>query len=82
MLVGGWAAVAGVLTYVFIGLAYYANRRVTQVSPWTALLFAPATGVLLFALARSVVLTLWHGGVEWRGTRYGLEELRRNAGGW
>jgi GT2 family glycosyltransferase len=82
MRMGGWAAVGGVSIYLFIGMTYFANRRVTQVSPWTALLFAPATGVLLFALARSVVLTLWRGGVEWRGTRYGLEELRRNAAGW
>jgi GT2 family glycosyltransferase len=82
MLVGGWAAMAGALTYVFIGLTYFANRRVTGVSPWVALLFAPATGVLLFAMLRSVVLTLWRGGVNWRGTRYSLEELRRCAGGW
>jgi glycosyltransferase involved in cell wall biosynthesis len=82
MLMGGWAAAGGVLIYLFIGLTYFANRRVTQASPWTAVLFAPATAVLLFALTRSVVLTLWHDGVEWRGTRYGLEDLRRNAGGW
>jgi len=82
MTMGGWAAVAGVLTYAFIALTYAANRRVTQVSPWVALLFAPATGILLFALARSMVLTLWRNGVVWRGTLYSLEELRRNAGSW
>jgi GT2 family glycosyltransferase len=83
MVLGGWAAVAGVLTYGFIGLTYFANRRVTQVSAWVALLFAPATGVLLYAMVRSVVLTMWRGGVVWRGTRYPLAELRRHAGrGW
>jgi len=75
MVMGGWAAVAGVLTYA-------ANRRVTQASPWVAIFFAPATGILLFALVRSTVLTLWRGGVVWRGTLYPLEELRRNAGSW
>jgi GT2 family glycosyltransferase len=80
---GGWATVAGLLTYVGMMLAYAANRRVTEASPWTALLAAPAAAVLLFALIRSTVLTLWHGGVEWRGTLYPLEELRRHAGlGW
>jgi cellulose synthase/poly-beta-1,6-N-acetylglucosamine synthase-like glycosyltransferase len=79
---GGWAMVAGLLTYAFIALTYLANRRVTQVSPWLAILFAPATAILLFALLRSMILTLQRGGVEWRGTRYPLDELRRNAGRW
>jgi hypothetical protein len=77
--VGGWAAVAGLLTYAFTGLAYFAMRRVSHVSPLLALLFAPATGILCFALARSVALALWRGGIVWRGTRYPLDELRRNA---
>jgi len=79
---GGWAAVAGVLTYAFIALTYAANRRVTQVSAWVAVLFAPATGILLFALVRSTILTLRRGGVVWRGTLYPLKNLRRNAGTW
>jgi hypothetical protein len=80
---GGWPAAAGVLTYAAIALAYIANRRVTQVSPWTAVFFAPATCVVLFAFLRSVLLTLLRNGVEWRGTRYRLDELRRHSGsGW
>jgi glycosyltransferase involved in cell wall biosynthesis len=79
---GGWAAVAGLLTYAFIGITYLANRRITQVSPWLATLFAPATAILLFALARSMILALIRGGVDWRGTRYPLDEVRRNAGRW
>jgi hypothetical protein len=48
------------------------------------LLFSsPACGIVLYAVLRSVWLTLARGGVEWRGTRYPLDELRRNAGrGW
>jgi len=80
---GGWAAVAGLLAHAFIALTYAANRRVTQVSPWATIFFAPATTILLFALVRSMILTLKRKGVEWRGTRYPLDELRRNAGrGW
>ena len=79
---GGWAAVAGVAVYAAIFLTYFANRRFTQASPWTAVLFAPATAVLLFAFARSMLLTLKRNGVVWRGTLYPLAELRRNAGNW
>jgi hypothetical protein len=83
ILLGGWALVAGLLAYLFILLTYAANRRITQVSPWLAVLFAPAAAVLLFALVRSMVLTLKRGGVESRATRYPLEELRRaSVGGW
>jgi len=80
---GGWSAVAGLLTYVFISLSYVANRPVTQASPWVSIFFAPAIAILTFALVRSMILTLKRGGVEWRGTFYPLDELRRNAGhGW
>jgi glycosyltransferase involved in cell wall biosynthesis len=80
MALGGWPAVAGLLVYATIALAYQANRPISQASPWLAVLFAPATAILLFALIRSTVLALTRDGVEWRGTRYPLKELRRNAG--
>lgn len=76
---GGWAMAAGLLTYVAIGLTYRASRRAVLASPWLAVLFAPAMAVVIFALLRSMVLALVRDGVEWRGTRYPLEELRRNA---
>ena len=79
---GGWATVAGLFVYVSIFLMYAANRRITMVSPWVAVFFAPATGILLFALMRSMILTISRGGVVWRGTLYPLGELRRNAGRW
>ncbi len=76
---GGWALAAGLLTYVSIAMTYQANRRATLASPWLALLFGPATAVVLYALLRSMVLALVRNGVDWRGTRYPLKELRRNA---
>ena len=80
---GGWTALAGVLTYAGIAMVYEGNRRVTQVSWWHAALFAPAVAVVIYAFARSTVLTLVRGGVKWRGTLYPLGELRRAAGrGW
>jgi hypothetical protein len=45
---------------------------------WHAL-FAPVGMCLLFfMLWRATLLTLWRGGIAWRGTRYSLAELRKN----
>jgi glycosyltransferase involved in cell wall biosynthesis len=83
MAAGGWSLAAGLVTYLGIALVYVANRRVTQVSPWMAVFFAPAAALVAFAFLRSMVLALARNGVDWRGTRYSLAELRRNAGpGW
>ena len=62
-----------------IALTYQANRRATLVPPWLAVFFAPAATVVLYALLRSMVVALVRNGVDWRGTRYPLEELRRHA---
>jgi hypothetical protein len=42
--------------------------------------FAPAVALVLYAGLRSMVLALVRDGVDWRGTRYPLDELRRNSG--
>lgn len=80
---GGWASIAGLFTYAGIALTYFVSRRFTQVSTWLAVFFAPATAIVLFAALRSMTLALARKGIDWRGTRYSLEELRRHAGrGW
>jgi glycosyltransferase involved in cell wall biosynthesis len=80
---GGWALAAGLLTYAAIAMVYAADRRVTQVSPWLVVLFAPASIIVAFAFLRSTVLALKRNGVDWRGTHYSLDELRSHAGsGW
>ena len=79
LMAGGWLTVAGLLIYAFIGLAYAANRRITQTWPWLAVLFSPATAIVLFTLMRSMILALSRKGVYWRGTRYPLDELRKHA---
>lgn len=41
-------------------------------------LFHPIGGILfVYTILRSMVVTLWNGGVTWRGTKYPLEELRK-----
>ena len=82
MAYGGWGLAAGLLTYVSIGLTYEANRKVTRSTPWLAVFFAPAVAIIFYAGMRSMVLALVRKGVDWRGTRYPLDELKRNAGRW
>jgi glycosyltransferase involved in cell wall biosynthesis len=76
---GGWTMAAGLLTYVGIGLVYQSGRRVTGISAWHALLFAPAVLVFGYGFLRSMILALLRRGVLWRGTLYPLSELRRSA---
>lgn len=49
------------------------------VSPFYALTYP--VGALIFAwmLARSAIVTLWRGGIVWRGTFYPLEDLKRGV---
>ncbi len=77
---GGWARVAGVVTYGAISALYFASRKVTRVPPAYVLVFPLAAGLFLFAVLRSMVLALARGGVVWRGTLYSLKELRAAAG--
>jgi glycosyltransferase involved in cell wall biosynthesis len=43
-----------------------------------ALAFPLATLLFIYALWNSAVKAQWNGGIDWRGTKYPLEELRRN----
>ena len=57
---------------------YAVTGRATNLRPWYAV--SLPFGVLLFVyiLWRSTILTLWRGGVVWRGTLYPLRELKAN----
>lgn len=77
--VHGWARVfAGIA----VGLAICAEGAVAMesgVSPLYAL--THPIGALIFGwmLVRSTIVTLWQGGIYWRGTFYALEELKRGV---
>ena len=77
--VHGWARLfaaiaAGVPLIMAGGVAIVFN-----VSPIYALTYP--IGALIFAwmLARSTIVTLWQGGIVWRGTFYPLDELKRGV---
>jgi hypothetical protein len=83
IIAGGWLLTSVLVMHLAIGLVYFADRRLTGVSPWHLILFAPATALVTYAFLRSTILTLLRDGVMWRGTHYSLSELRRHAGtGW
>ena len=79
---GPWGVAAGLLNYAGIALCVQGNRRITGISPWAAVMFGPSAVVFAWALARSAVLTLWRGGVVWRGTLYPLKELKQGCLRW
>jgi Glycosyl transferase family 2 len=50
-----------------------------KVSPTYVLTFPIGALIFVWMLARSMVVTLWTGGVTWRGTFYPLRELKRGV---
>jgi cellulose synthase/poly-beta-1,6-N-acetylglucosamine synthase-like glycosyltransferase len=73
----GWArlpyAVAlGSMFLIYIGMSWRSS-----VPSYYFLLHPVSTTMFIYTLLRSMVLTLWNDGIEWRGTKYPLEELRK-----
>lgn len=62
-----------------IFMSYWLLSRRSGLSAWNALLAPFAALLFIYALVRSMVTTLWQGGVVWRGTLYPLAELRKHA---
>ncbi len=54
------------------------NHRFDGGRAWHGLFLPAGIAVLDYAIVRSMVLTLWRGGVVWRGTHYPLRELKGN----
>ena len=75
--VRGWALVfAGIAVGLAIAMDIGACMEF-KISPLYALTFPIGAVIFVWMLARSTIVTLWSGGITWRGTFYRLEELRR-----
>ena len=75
----GWIRVlAAIAVLIAVGF-HWGVDMVMRVSPLYALTLP--LGALLFSymLLRSTVVTLWKGGITWRGTFYPLDELKRGV---
>jgi hypothetical protein len=65
---------------VAVALGVHASINVVnRVSPLYALSHPIGAVTFCYMIVRSVVVTLWQGGVTWRGTFYALEELKRGV---
>lgn len=75
-----WLRAAAALVLLMLWLLYRYYEPYTGIRSWYVLTFPLAALLVLYAIVRSVVLTLVQGGVVWRGTLYPLAELRKHAG--
>ncbi len=73
----GWARLPYAVALASIFAIYWGMSGLSDVRPYYFLLHPVSACVVTYTLARSMVLTIWQGGIVWRGTKYSLEELRR-----
>jgi len=75
----GWIRI---LSGIAVGMALLLHggaNRVSRVSPLYALTHPIGAILFCYMVARSVAVTLWQGGVTWRGTFYPLKQLKRGV---
>ena len=75
--VHGWQRASYEVALACIFFLYAGMSLYSDVRPWYFFLHPIATLLFIYTMLRSMLLTLWHGGVEWRGTRYPLADLRK-----
>ena len=71
--------IPGLLALAAVAGLYGAWSRVSRIGWAYAVTFPVAAVVVVYAMLRSMVITLARRGVVWRGTFYELRELRRQA---
>jgi len=73
----GWARIfAAVAAATAVGLHAAVAANAKQ-SPLLGFTFPVCAAIFAYTMARSAALTLWRGGIIWRGTFYPLKELRK-----
>jgi hypothetical protein len=78
---GSLIRITNFLTVLMIALLYQqASLFYNRISVAWVFTFPVALALVLYAMLRSMILTIRQGGVVWRGTFYPLSELRRNLG--
>lgn len=75
--VHGWARVFDGIAVAVPVLVQAGVAREMGVSPLYALTCPLGALIFVWTLVRSTIVTLWRGGIIWRGTFYPLEELKR-----
>jgi hypothetical protein len=75
----GWALVFALIAVGLPVLIHGGAAIEFGVSPLWALTHPIGALIFIWMLARSTIVTLWQGGIFWRGTFYPLEELKRGV---
>jgi hypothetical protein len=73
----GWARVPYAVALLSMFAIYVGMSRRSPLPPYYFLLHPVSATLFIYTLLRSMCLTLWNDGIEWRGTKYPLEELRK-----
>src|SRR5579859_1125744 len=73
----GWARVPYAVALGSMFMIYIGMSRRSAVPAYYLLLHPLSTTLFIYTLLRSTALTLWNDGIEWRGTKYPLSELRK-----
>jgi len=75
----GWIRILAAISVV-IAIGFHVGVNIVmRVSPLYALTHPLGALLFCYMLLRSTAVTLWHGGVTWRGTFYPLSELKRGV---
>jgi glycosyltransferase involved in cell wall biosynthesis len=77
VLAHGWARVPYALALASMFLIYVGMSWRLKIPAYYFLLHPVSTALFIYTLLRSMILTLWNDGIEWRGTTYPLAELRK-----
>lgn len=76
-LANGWARIPYAVALACLFFLYFGMSLFSDVRPWYVLLHPFGTLLFIYTMLRSMFFAFRNGGVEWRGTVYPLDELRR-----
>ena len=77
--VRGWALVFAATAAIFALVIATGAARAIGASAFYGLTYPIGAVIICWMLLRSTAVTLWQGGVTWRGTFYPIEELKRGV---
>ena len=77
LLAHGWARLPYAIALASMFSIYAGMSKQSDVPPYYFVLHPVSTILFVYTMLRSMIVTLGRGGVEWRGTFYPLEELKR-----
>ena len=73
----GWARLPYAVALASMFFLYSGIWQQAEIHPWYFFLHPVSTTLFIYTMLRSTFVTLWKDGVEWRGTHYPLDELRK-----